>query len=146
MYTWELWYKCRKKLGKKFLAILQRVNEVFKNKIIQSCYCISRGLLGQFVEKNWFPLDERKQCPLLQTYCSHHALLTDHGSIIIILVPFGPFFLAATASWRTCVYTIMWLSFRARSVCFLMFKWIWIFFYSILVFSSDSVLWKTNAK
>ena len=61
--------------------------------MFQRSYYITRAFLGQFIEKNCFPLGEAmSSTPLLQTYCSHHSLLMDHGSIIIILVPLGPLF------------------------------------------------------
>lgn len=61
------------------------------------------------------------------------------------------FFLAAAASWRTCICTIMWLTFRARSVCFLMLKWIRIFFsisfwFSLLIQFSEKQMQNSEVK
>lgn len=70
--------------------------------------------------------------PLLQTYCSHHSLLMDLGSIIIILVPLGPLFHKCSCFTEH----IMWLGFRPRSVNFVMLKCLF-FSYSVLFFFAN---------
>lgn len=108
-----------------------------KMKCFKDLIAQPEPFLGQFFEKNCFPLGEAmSSTPLLQTYCSHHSLLMDHGSIIIILVPLGPLFHKCSClTWSTCICTIMPLGFRPRSVNF-MFKCLFSipFYFSFLIY------------
>lgn len=79
-------------------------------------------------------------CPLDRSWVYYYNI----GSIWPI------FFLTAAVSWRTCICTIMWLSFRPRSVCFLMFKWIWFFsipfWFSLLIQFSEKQMQNSEVK